>query len=52
MFVAPLVIGARGAPGPIAGVGATLMEQAVDPLRVRWEPSGEDMLARARLREW
>ena len=51
LFIAPVVLGGQarplyGAPGP------ELVAQAARPLAVGWEPSGEDMMLRARLREW
>ena len=50
VFVAPLVLGA-GMP-LAAGAGPGRIADAARPLEVEWTPSGEDMLASARLREW
>ncbi len=50
VFVAPKVLGAGL---PLArGSGFEGVAEAIEPLAVRWERSGEDMLAIARLREW
>ncbi len=50
VFVAPTVLGAGL---PLArGTGFERVADAIEPLTVEWERSGEDMLARARLREW
>ncbi len=50
VFYAPKVLGAGK---PLAfWAGFDRVEQAIEPLAVDWERSGEDMLARARLREW
>jgi diaminohydroxyphosphoribosylaminopyrimidine deaminase/5-amino-6-(5-phosphoribosylamino)uracil reductase len=50
VFVAPKVLGAGV---PLAtGAGFARVADAPEPLAVEWERSGEDMLARARLREW
>jgi len=50
LFIAPLVL--RGGRPLAAGPGAERVTDAVRPLAVDWERSGEDMLVRARLREW
>ena len=50
LFIAPLMLGS-GRP-LLAGRGAPAVAEAERPLEVEWEPSGPDMLARARLREW
>ena len=50
VFVAPKVLGA-GKP-LAAGTGLGRVADAGAPLAVEWQRSGEDMLARARLREW
>jgi diaminohydroxyphosphoribosylaminopyrimidine deaminase / 5-amino-6-(5-phosphoribosylamino)uracil reductase len=50
LFIAPLLLGAGR---PLAsGHGAAAIVEAQRPLAVEWERSGEDMLVRARLREW
>jgi diaminohydroxyphosphoribosylaminopyrimidine deaminase/5-amino-6-(5-phosphoribosylamino)uracil reductase len=50
VFVAPVVLGGGR---PLAeGPGAGTVDEAARPLAVEWTPSGEDMLASARLREW
>jgi diaminohydroxyphosphoribosylaminopyrimidine deaminase/5-amino-6-(5-phosphoribosylamino)uracil reductase len=50
LFIAPLVLGA-GRP-LAAGAGAAAIAEAQRPLATAWERSGDDMLVRARLREW
>ncbi|MDX6581539.1 MAG: diaminohydroxyphosphoribosylaminopyrimidine deaminase [Solirubrobacterales bacterium] len=50
VFVAPKVLGA-GRPLAV-GAGFERVAEALVPLAVEWERSGEDMLAAARLREW
>jgi diaminohydroxyphosphoribosylaminopyrimidine deaminase / 5-amino-6-(5-phosphoribosylamino)uracil reductase len=50
LFIAPVLLGA-GRPLAIrAGAGA--VSEAERPLAVDWERSGDDLLVRARLREW
>jgi diaminohydroxyphosphoribosylaminopyrimidine deaminase/5-amino-6-(5-phosphoribosylamino)uracil reductase len=52
LFIAPIVLGGAGA-GPLAGgEGAALIADAKPALAMDWERSGEDLLVRARLREW
>jgi diaminohydroxyphosphoribosylaminopyrimidine deaminase/5-amino-6-(5-phosphoribosylamino)uracil reductase len=50
VFIAPLVLG--GGRPLAAGPGPDRVAEALTPLECDWEPSGGDMLARARLREW
>ena len=50
MFIAPMVLG--GGRPLAAGRGPERIAEALEPLAFEWQPSGEDMLARARLREW
>jgi diaminohydroxyphosphoribosylaminopyrimidine deaminase/5-amino-6-(5-phosphoribosylamino)uracil reductase len=50
VFRAPKVLGA-GIP-LASGPGFECVADAIDPLSVEWERTGDDMLARARLREW
>ena len=52
LFIAPLVIGGAGARPIVAGHGATAIAEAERALAMEWEPVGEDLLVRARLREW
>ena len=52
LFIAPLVIGGAGARPIVAGHGATAIAEAGRALAMEWEPVGEDLLVRARLREW
>jgi diaminohydroxyphosphoribosylaminopyrimidine deaminase / 5-amino-6-(5-phosphoribosylamino)uracil reductase len=52
LFIAPLVIGGAGAKPLAGGVGAASMQEATRALAMDWERSGEDLLVRARLREW
>jgi diaminohydroxyphosphoribosylaminopyrimidine deaminase/5-amino-6-(5-phosphoribosylamino)uracil reductase len=50
VFIAPLVLG--GGRPLAAGPGPKRIAEALTPLECEWQPSGGDMLARARLREW
>ncbi|MXY43955.1 MAG: bifunctional diaminohydroxyphosphoribosylaminopyrimidine deaminase/5-amino-6-(5-phosphoribosylamino)uracil reductase RibD [Dehalococcoidia bacterium] len=43
-FVAPTVIGGKGAPSPVSGSGVELMADALQLERVRWKRLGRDML--------
>jgi diaminohydroxyphosphoribosylaminopyrimidine deaminase / 5-amino-6-(5-phosphoribosylamino)uracil reductase len=52
LFIAPIVIGARGARGVIEGQGAARIEDAQHALATEWQRSGDDLLVSARLREW
>lgn len=52
LFIAPLVLGGAGARALIAGEGAATVGEAERALAMEWERSGEDLLIRARLREW
>jgi diaminohydroxyphosphoribosylaminopyrimidine deaminase/5-amino-6-(5-phosphoribosylamino)uracil reductase len=52
LFIAPLVIGAAGARPLVAGRGTPTIAEAERALSMEWERSGEDLLVRARLREW
>ena len=50
VFVAPLVLG--GGRALAEGRAIERIADAIEPLSVEWRPSGRDMLADARLREW
>ncbi len=50
LFIAPILLGA-GRP-LLAGSGAATPADALPALDVDWQPSGADVLATARLREW
>ncbi|MGH2980601.1 MAG: bifunctional diaminohydroxyphosphoribosylaminopyrimidine deaminase/5-amino-6-(5-phosphoribosylamino)uracil reductase RibD, partial [Solirubrobacterales bacterium] len=50
MFVAPLLLG--GGRAPLEGPGAGAIAEAPRALSLESEPSGDDLLIRARLREW
>ena len=50
LFYAPLLLGAGRPLGEREGAG--LIADGERPLAVTWEPSGGEMLVRARLREW
>jgi diaminohydroxyphosphoribosylaminopyrimidine deaminase / 5-amino-6-(5-phosphoribosylamino)uracil reductase len=50
LFFAPRVLG--GGRPLIAGAGAQRMEDAQRALSVEWERVGDDLLARARMKEW
>ncbi len=52
LFVAPKILGGRGARGIVEGVGIERVEDALLPVHWQWEPSGDDLLITARLREW
>ena len=43
-FVAPTVIGGKGAPSPVGGSGVEMMADALQLERVRWKRLGRDML--------
>lgn len=51
LFIAPLLLGGEGRP-LYEGAGAQRVEGATRPLAVETERSGEDVLIRARIREW
>jgi len=52
LFVAPLLLGGAGSRPLLGGEGAPQIEAAQRALAVDWERSGEDLLIRARMREW
>ncbi len=52
LFFAPLLLGGGGARPLLGGDGAPRLRDAERALDVTWEPIGEDMLARVRMREW
>jgi diaminohydroxyphosphoribosylaminopyrimidine deaminase/5-amino-6-(5-phosphoribosylamino)uracil reductase len=52
LFIAPLLLGGAGSRPLAGGHGAATIAQAQRALAVDWERSGEDLLVRARLREW
>ena len=52
LFIAPLVLGGAGARPLAAGEGAARIADATPALAMEAERSGEDILIRARLREW
>jgi diaminohydroxyphosphoribosylaminopyrimidine deaminase / 5-amino-6-(5-phosphoribosylamino)uracil reductase len=52
LFIAPVLLGAQGAPSPLEGVGASRIADGCRPLAVEHETVGEDLLVSARLREW
>jgi diaminohydroxyphosphoribosylaminopyrimidine deaminase/5-amino-6-(5-phosphoribosylamino)uracil reductase len=52
LFIAPLVIGGERARPLAAGHGAPAISEAQRALAIDWEQVGEDLLVRARLREW
>ena len=43
-FVAPTIIGGKGAPSPVGGSGVEMMVDALQLERVRWKRLGRDML--------
>jgi diaminohydroxyphosphoribosylaminopyrimidine deaminase/5-amino-6-(5-phosphoribosylamino)uracil reductase len=52
LFIAPLVLGGAGDLPLLAGHGSARVGSAPRALTLEAEPSGEDVLLRARLREW
>jgi diaminohydroxyphosphoribosylaminopyrimidine deaminase/5-amino-6-(5-phosphoribosylamino)uracil reductase len=52
LFIAPVVLGGRGARGVAEGEGTARVADAHRALATEWERSGDDLLVRARLREW
>jgi diaminohydroxyphosphoribosylaminopyrimidine deaminase/5-amino-6-(5-phosphoribosylamino)uracil reductase len=52
LFIAPIVLGGRGARAVVEGEGAPRIEDAQRALATEWERSGDDLLVSARLREW
>lgn len=52
LFIAPVLVGAAQARAAIEGEGAIRIADGVRPLATNFEQVGEDMLVRARLREW
>jgi diaminohydroxyphosphoribosylaminopyrimidine deaminase/5-amino-6-(5-phosphoribosylamino)uracil reductase len=52
LFLAPLVMGGRGARGALDGEGVESISEAVRALTLECESVGEDLLVSARLREW
>ncbi|HET9073646.1 MAG TPA: bifunctional diaminohydroxyphosphoribosylaminopyrimidine deaminase/5-amino-6-(5-phosphoribosylamino)uracil reductase RibD [Solirubrobacteraceae bacterium] len=51
-FIAPLLLGGRTARDPLESAGVDKVADAVRPLDLHWERSGEDLLAVARLKEY
>jgi diaminohydroxyphosphoribosylaminopyrimidine deaminase/5-amino-6-(5-phosphoribosylamino)uracil reductase len=52
LFIAPVLVGAAQARAALEGEGAIRIADGVRPLATNFEQVGEDMLVRARLREW
>ncbi|MHB1837493.1 MAG: RibD family protein, partial [Solirubrobacteraceae bacterium] len=52
LFLAPLIVGGRSARDPLEGEGAERIAGAVRAGELACEPIGDDLLIRARLREW
>lgn len=52
LFYAPVLLGGADARPLLAGAGPERLADAERALAVEWEPIGEDMLARVRMREW
>ena len=52
LFIAPVLVGAAEARAVLEGEGAIRIADGVRPLATEFEQVGEDMLVRARLREW
>jgi diaminohydroxyphosphoribosylaminopyrimidine deaminase/5-amino-6-(5-phosphoribosylamino)uracil reductase len=52
LFIAPLLLGGASARDPLEGEGVERIADAMRALSLSCEPSGEDVLLTARLREW
>jgi diaminohydroxyphosphoribosylaminopyrimidine deaminase / 5-amino-6-(5-phosphoribosylamino)uracil reductase len=52
LFVAPMMLGGRGARSPVEGEGAESIAEAVAALSLQCREIDEDLLITARLREW
>src|SRR5262245_46739532 len=52
LFVAPVLVGAAQARAVLEGEGVARIAEGVHPLSTSFEEVGEDLLVRARLREW
>lgn len=52
LFVAPLILGGRQAPGLIGGEGVERIADAARPVELHREQVGDDLLTIARLKEW
>jgi diaminohydroxyphosphoribosylaminopyrimidine deaminase / 5-amino-6-(5-phosphoribosylamino)uracil reductase len=52
VFIAPKLLGGEGSRPLAGGVGFPDLDHSATALAMSWEASGEDLLVRARLREW
>jgi diaminohydroxyphosphoribosylaminopyrimidine deaminase/5-amino-6-(5-phosphoribosylamino)uracil reductase len=52
LFFAPLLLGGSDSRPLLGGPGPVRLAEAERALAVDWQPIGEDMLARVRMREW
>ena len=52
LFITPVVLGGRGARGVAEGEGTARVADAHRALATEWERSGDDLLVKARLKEW
>ena len=52
LFIAPVLVGSAEARAVLEGQGVARIAEGVHPLATDFERVGEDMLVRARLREW
>jgi diaminohydroxyphosphoribosylaminopyrimidine deaminase/5-amino-6-(5-phosphoribosylamino)uracil reductase len=52
MFVAPMLLGGRGARDPLEGEGVETVAAAIRALTLECQSIGEDLLLSARLKEW
>ena len=52
MFIAPKLLGGTGSRPLTGGAGFPDLDRAAKALDMSWEASGEDLLVRARMREW
>jgi diaminohydroxyphosphoribosylaminopyrimidine deaminase/5-amino-6-(5-phosphoribosylamino)uracil reductase len=52
LFVAPLLLGGRGARDPLESDGVEMIADAVRALTLNCERIGDDLLVSARIKEW
>ena len=52
LFLAPLIVGGKGARDPLEGEGSELIGEAMRAHDLQCERVGEDLLVSARIREW
>ena len=52
LFIAPLILGGAESRPLAGGLGAGSVAEGIRPVAVHWDPIGEDMLVRARMKDW